>query len=767
VTRTRRQRLFGVMVGTADLLLVAFLACDGSHPERRRITSDAPPPPELGPVGVALGLDARPWNPTCVAPPRPPPPPVYPPVAWERVFANVQLENPVMMAQIPGDDSRWFVAERTQPGGGDARIVSFNTLRPQASPSVVATLGPLGDVIEGDGEGGLLGIAFHPQFATNGRLYVSWVKADPTSGSGVSSAVGYLTSTDGGAHFSGYEELFSFPQSISHYHKGGGLAFGPDGFLYASFGDGGTQDDFFWHGQDRNYFFGKIHRLDVDHEEDGKPYAIPDGNPFKHGGGQPTTFAWGLRNPFRFSIDRETNQLWAGDVGGSLYEEIDLVVAGGNYGWPCKEGFHDHILPPDPRCPSNANLVDPVIEQAHDNHSRAIIGGVVYRGKAIPILVGTYVFGDFAARELWALELDPSTHATTLTWLNKSGTPQAPWVDFAEDAEGEIYALGMDGAIYQLVPAPVQPDHFPHLLSSTGCVDRKNPQVPASGLIPYSVSAPLWSDGADKERYLAIPDGTTIGIRADGHFELPIGTVLMKTFRLGGRPVETRLFIRHDDGGWAGYSYEWLDDLSDAVLLPSSKEKPVGAQTWTYPARGQCLLCHNQAAGPSLGTELAQLDHDFVYPTTQRRANQLDTLEYIGMFSAPIERARGVVYPNPFGAAPLGERARAYLHANCSTCHRPGATGIVDMDLRFSTLLEKTGTCGVPATEGTFGVAGAERLVPGAPKLSLISLRPHWTSANRMPPLATSVVDKRGVVLIDEWIRSLRSCRAFVPYLAP
>ncbi|HEX8954417.1 MAG TPA: PQQ-dependent sugar dehydrogenase, partial [Polyangia bacterium] len=401
--------------GATALWLVAALGCDGSRPATA--------------TRAAFGLDVRPANPTCVAPARPPPTAA---VTFARVYANVQLQSSVVLAQIPGDRSRWFVAERMGPGNSDARIVSFDAVSPADTPAVVATLGPLADVTQTDGEGGLIGMAFHPRFATNGRVYVSWVKADPAAVNGARSAVGYLTSSDGGAHFSDYQELFAFDQSTSHYHKGGGLQFGPDGLLYASFGDGGTGDDMLQHGQRRDLFFAKIHRIDVDHQENGKPYAIPDGNPFKHGGGQDTTFAWGFRNPFRFSIDRATNVLWVGDVGQERYEEIDAVKAGGNYGWPCREGMHNHVLPPDPRCPSLADLEDPVIEQAHNaaqGSSRAIIGGVVYRGKALPALVGTYLFADFAQRQLWAVQIDASsTAAAAPTLLNDSGTPQAGWV---------------------------------------------------------------------------------------------------------------------------------------------------------------------------------------------------------------------------------------------------------------------------------------------------------------------------------------------------
>ncbi len=357
------------------------------------------------------------------------------------------------------------------------------------------------------------------------------------------------------------------------------------------------------------------------------------------------------------------------------------------------------------------------------------------------------------------MKIDASGSAATApTPLDDAGMPQAGWVDFAEDADGEIYALGMEGVIYKLVAAAVEDDTFPARLSETGCVDGADPTRPAPGLIPYGVNAPFWSDGADKERFMALPDGETIDFDDDGHFSFPVGTVLMKTFRIGGKLVETRLFMHHGDGSWAGYSYQWLDDESDALLLSSSAQKRVGKQLWYYPSRGQCMLCHNEAARRTLGPEVGQLDGDFVYAATGRVANQLATLDHIGMFSTAIGPGPIVAYPDPQGGAPVDERARAYLHANCAICHRPNGPGIVDMDLRMATSLFDTHTCNVAPTESDLGVAGAKRLVPGVPARSLISIRPHAATVGRMPPIGSSIVDEAGVGVIDEWIGSLPGC---------
>ena len=167
---------------------------------------------------------------------------------------------------------------------------------------------------------------------------------------------------------------------------------------------------------------------------------------------------------------------------------------------------------------------------------------------------------------------------------------------------------------------------------------------------------------------MALPEGKAITVGASGDFDFPIGSVLVKSFSLQGKRIETRLFIRHEDGDWAGYSYEWNDAQTDAVLLPSGKTKPIGDRTWTFPSRSDCKRCHTAAAGHTLGPELGQLNGDLVYGSTNRVANQLATLEHIQMLAAPLGKPMAdlVAYPKPFGDAPVDARARAYLHANCA-----------------------------------------------------------------------------------------------------
>jgi uncharacterized repeat protein (TIGR03806 family) len=335
-------------------------------------------------------------------------------------------------------------------------------------------------------------------------------------------------------------------------------------------------------------------------------------------------------------------------------------------------------------------------------------------------------------------------------------------VSFAEDNAGEVYPVDINGTVWKVVRAqpPAGTSVFPEQLSKTGCVEPLDPARPAPGLIPYDVNSPLWSDGADKERFLALPEGKTITVAADGDFDFPVGSVLMKTFSLGGKKIETRLFMRHDDGEWSGYTYEWNDAQTDATLLPSSKTKSVGAVTWTFPSRGQCINCHTTAAGHTLGLELGQLDGDYVYTQTNRISNQLRTLEHIGAFAAPLGVGvdQIVAYPRPAAPGPLEPRARAYLHANCSHCHRPTGPGRGDLDLRFGTPLAGTKACGTDPMLGSLGVTNAKIVAPGSPATSILSLRPHALDSTRMPPLASRAVDTAGLGVLDGWIASLAAC---------
>ncbi len=321
-------------------------------------------------------------------------------------------------------------------------------------------------------------------------------------------------------------------------------------------------------------------------------------------------------------------------------------------------------------------------------------------------------------------------------------------------------------------------------LSQTGCVDALNPKHAAPSLIPYDVNSPLWSDGAGKQRFLALPNHAKIRVKdcakepnlcssehgtptVNGDWELPVGSVLMKTFLMGERFIETRLLMRDSQDTWSGYSYAWNESQTDAELLPDSLrgvertyQNQKSSQHWYFPSRSECFQCHTTTSGVSLGLETAQMDRTFAYPEAKAE-NQLDVLARLKLFEPGLAPTRITPYPAPSDAtAGLDARARSYLHANCSVCHAPGAR-FDSIDLRFTTDFTKTGLCNAEphAHAGSLGTREALLLVPGDPARSILSLRMHAQPGSfRMPPLASEVEDGGGVALIDAWIRSQKTC---------
>ncbi len=477
----------------------------------------------------------------------------------------------------------------------------------------------------------------------------------------------------------------------------------------------------------------------------------------------PEIYAWGFRNPWRWSFDRSNGDLWAGDVGQGAFEEIDRVARGGNYGWDCREGTGAFAGARSPVCGTlpGAGFTQPVHEYGR-NLGTSVTGGFVYRGSALPALVGSYLFADYGSGRIWRLVSNGGGGFTAQELLDTN----LSIASFAEGNDGELYvdrhcrrrALQDRRRRWSLRRARRYRRCCPIRDASSLRIRAQ----PASGLVPYDVAAAFWSDGAAKERWLGIPNGTSIAVGGDGDFTFPNGTVLMKHFRLNGTLVETRLFMRHPDGDWAGYSYEWNGQQTNATLVQGGKTVAVGGQNWIFPSGNDCLTCHTSVAGFALGLESAQLNHDFAYASTGRTANELRTLDSISMFATPLgDPAAQPSMPNPSDAnASLGTRARAYLHTNCAHCHRSGGPTAGALDLRYSVLLSNTAACDAPPTAGDLGVGAPARIIaPGNPDASVLLARMNRRDANQMPPLASNVVDTAGVTLIRDWIASLTTCQ--------
>jgi uncharacterized repeat protein (TIGR03806 family) len=724
--------------------------------------SQPPPTPTPSPTPSVSGLDQRPSNTSCVAPQR-----AAATLGVQRAFPKLFLRDPktyltwqpIVMVQAPHDRSRFFVGH--QPGV----IRMFENREDVATSSVVLDISA--NVESACGECGMLGMAFHPDFPKNPHVYVSYTSMTRTD-KGPDTHLSVFTSNDGGATLDPSSEriILTVTKATEHHH-GGNIIFGRDGYLYMSVGDGnefGTD----W-AQHMESLRGKFIRIDVNGTTGSVPYRIPADNPFADKTAFcnvtgtntqtdkcPEIYAWGFRNPWRWSFDRETGQIWEGDVGESSREEVNRVNRGGNYGWRCFEGT---VRTTGLICNEPVNPLPPIAEYDHTT-GRAVTGGYVYRGKAYPALVGQYVFGDFVSGQLWAI---PNKQEPTLELTGTGFASGLSPSSFAEDLDGEIYLLNIHGSVFRITGASGDTGGgVAKQLSATGCVDPDNPTQPAAGLIPYKPSAPFWSDGAAKDRWMGLPDGTQITAnKTTGDWDLPNGTVLMKNFRLNDKLIETRLFMRHPDGIWAGYTYEWNADQTDATLVEGGKQADVGnGQQWVYPSESQCMTCHNAAAGNSLGLETRQLATKMTYPNG-RESHQLVTLNTIGVMQEPIENPEGQTpYPDPFDpSASLSDRARSYLHTNCSLCHRPSGPTDADMDLQYNKSLADTNTCNVVPGLGDLGIANAQLIAPGHPEQSVLLARMSVRDGvTQMPPIGSLKVDDQGVALIREWIASLSSC---------
>jgi glucose/arabinose dehydrogenase len=336
---------------------------------------------------------------------------------WEQLFTHL-LQRPV---DLRADGSgRLFVIEKV----GRIRIIQDGQLLPTPFLDITNRVGSSGN------EQGLLGLAFHPHYAQNGRFFVNY-----TDKNGNTVIARFQVSSDPNLADSSNEvKLLGVDQPFPN-HNGGSLAFGPDGYLYAGLGDGGGAGDPFGNAQKTNVLLGKILRLDVDSAE---PYAIPADNPFGN-----EIWAYGLRNPWRISFDKLTNDLYIGDVGQGDWEEIDYLQAGSpggtNFGWDYREGRHDYegIAP--------AGLTEPVAEYSHTEGGCSVMGGYVYRG-SMPEWKGIYLYGDYCTGYIWGLIKSESG------WqVQRLFDTDFNITSFGQDETGEIYLTSDDGGVYKLV----------------------------------------------------------------------------------------------------------------------------------------------------------------------------------------------------------------------------------------------------------------------------------------------------------------------------
>jgi uncharacterized repeat protein (TIGR03806 family) len=553
-------------------------------------------------------------------------------------------------------------------------------------------------------------------------------------------------------------------------HDGGDMAFGPDGDLYIAAGDGTTGSDPDITGQDITDLKASILRIDVDHPAPGKPYSVPKDNPFLHiPNARPEIWAFGVRNPWRMSFDPATGNLWLGDVGQDLWEMIYLVRRGGNYGWSVMEGSHPFY----PERKIGPAPISPPIVEHHHSEARSITGGYVYHGKRLPELANHYLYCCYQTGTVWGFRYE-NGRVLDHRVLADSTYNCAAW---GRDHANELYLIALSGEILQLDPNPRAKEgasKFPQLLSETGIFESVPAQKPAPGVISYSVNAPGWHDGATMTRLLAVPNDDTINAGSSRGWEFLDGAVAAQTLSLEmehGNPasrklIETRLMTRQG-GEWAGYSYEWNDEQTDARLVPkegrerkfriSDTAAPGGTrqQTWRFLSRAECMVCHSRAANFVLGLSTLQMNRPHESAAAE---NQLALLQRAGYLkpplSSPPDKQPRLVNPYDQSAA-LEPRVRSYLHANCSQCHVADGGGNARMELEFTTLRDKMGVIGVVPLQGKFEIPEAELIAPGDPFRSVMLYRISKLGGGRMPQVGSSVVDRAAVKLFHDWIVSL------------
>lgn len=673
-----------------------------------------------------------------------------------RAFSNLNFSRPIYLIHAGDGSDRIFVVEK----GGIIKTFANDPVVSQAKTFLDISA----QVNSSPSEAGLLSMAFHPDYQNNGLFYVYY-----NFGSLFSRVSEFKVSADpDSANPASERSLFEIQQPYTN-HNGGQIAFGADNYLYIGLGDGGSGGDPLNSGQDTQTLLGSILRINIDSSAAEKQYAIPTDNPF-YGlpeSGLPEIWAWGLRNPWRFSFDRLTGALWAGDVGQGDWEEVDLIEGGKNYGWRIMEGFHCYN--PSTGC-DTTGLTLPIVEYSH-TEGKSITGGFVYRGKKQPRLNGVYLYGDYVTRKIWGLKYENGQILDNRLIAENPSSISS----FGEDEAGEVYVVGYDGKIYifEEKPGNPAPRHIPATISESGLFTSIDSLIPAPGIIPYSVNSQLWSDGAHKTRYIALPDTSKIQFNLNTPWQFPPNAVLVKNFFLdlvrddpGSRKIiETRFLVRHaNDDQWEGFSYWWNEEQTDATLLESAQTRTFNIidgpdtvkQTYYYPSREECIVCHTPETGYVIGVRTSQINKDHKYGEVTD--NQLRSYNHIRLFTDDIGEDYST-FPRMADPADSTEgierRARSYLDANCANCHLPGGSGRSNLDLRYDIPLELAYLVNEPAMLDNMGIIDALRLKPGAADSSIIYLRMTDTTKYRMPPLATSVVDTAGAALLKAWIDSL------------
>lgn len=737
---------------------------------------------------------------------------------------GMTFSNPMCTAYPVGETNRLYVAQRA----GQIRVVN-NLSAANPSQAVFMDLGAyltsIGQSLPTSDEYGLLSMAFHPNYNQNGYFYC-WFSIMIDGQAHERLARFQATGTAGSYNAAASADPATMTPLLTIYdqavnHNGGDLSFGADGYLYLSLGDEGGGGDFYNNARFINKdFWGQMLRLDVDsnpgnlapnaHSQPASTshpsavhagtYKVPADNPFigytswHNLAVDPATvrteiFATGFRNPFRFTIDPPTGRIFLGDVGQMLWEEVDIVVKGGDYGWSWREGLHSYSSFNAPSTPpaNGFNPIDPIFEYDHTNdgggsgndaiiYGTSVCGGIIYRGNQLTELQGKYIFCDiFGGGGIIAA----LTETSPGVWTGQQLTTRPQIVDFGTDPrDGEPLLCGLGGTIYKLVRSGTTGTAPPATLSATGAFSNLTTLTPNAGIVPYDPNVAFWSDYAIKSRWFCIKNTSdTITFNSAGNWTFPTGMVWIKHFDIEttrGSPatrrrLETRFLVKTATDVY-GLSYKWRTDQTDADLVAESGLTEVipsssPSQTWRYPSRGECVTCHTAAGGHALSFNTPQLNHTRDYGAGLQ--NQIQALSDAGYFSTPVT---GVNNLPAFTAAAdttqsLEWRVRSYLAVNCVQCHQPGGASQGYWDARITTSTDLANLIN-GALVNNANDATNRFAVPGDASHSMLPKRQQGNGVTRMPPLGTFERDLVNEQLVSDWIASLTTRQNLTQWLA-
>lgn len=699
------------------------------------------------------------------------------------LLQGIEFDRPVAIRTMPGNNKSLFIVERV----GIIKVIDdldhpvprvFMDIRDRVNAS---------DWKNNRRTEGLTSFAFHPNFQSNGRFFVTYctfVATSQSNGPDHHNRLSEFRASD--------DRSTGLPESeipyITQYDEGDGhnindAHFGPDGYLYVATGDegdGGTGDDFNNAQKIDKDFFSAIMRIDVDNRPGNLPpnphpassgkYSIPADNPFVGATsflGKPVDkfkihdefWAVGFRNPWRISFDPVTGKLYEGDVGQHAREEINLIVKGGNYGWSFKHGTLDGPKAP---APAGFTFIDPIFEYRQPEEGYSVTGGVVYRGSRIPSLYGFLIFADYQSGTVWALDVDhPGTPVQRLF--------TKPYIaGFGYDPRnGEVIMVNHDeGKLYWLDVAGITGAEYPTRLSETGVFSDLSSLTPNPGIVPYEVNLSFWSDGALKRRWFSLPDqDQKIQFSPSQNWTFPPGAVWIKHFDLQTSPntvkrVETRVLVKTRANVY-GLSYKWDDSGANADLVPDVGDTKTFTindgsgtrnQTWRFPSRAECQQCHTPAGGYALGFNTAQLNLNRTDGSVT--TNQIGALAAAGYLENPPPHLYGLMAFPRLDDETVSRtyRVKAYLAANCSQCHQPAGTAHAQWNARLDSPLSQANIINGGLYNNPTGNPANKVVAPGSIDHSAMFQRISVNDRDRMPPIGSTVLDQQAIQLLRDWI---------------